>query len=40
MGNKTALLVMAAAVAGFVIWFNRRPVESGTKINAVAGLRG
>ena len=40
MASKAAPLLALAALAGLVWWFNRRPVESGTKINAVAGLRG
>jgi hypothetical protein len=39
MGNKTLLLVAVGAVAGF-FWWMARPVQGGTKINAVAGLRG
>lgn len=39
MANKAALGLMLAAVAGFVWWWSR-PTAQGTKINAVAGLRG
>lgn len=39
MGAKGGALLALAALAGFVWWLTR-PAPSGTKINAVAGLRG
>jgi hypothetical protein len=39
VGERVALLIALCAAAGFVWWLSR-PVQGGTRINAVAGLRG
>lgn len=39
MANNVALIVALGAVAGFV-WWMARPVAGGTRVNAVAGIRG
>ena len=39
MASNAALLIALGAAAGFVWWLSR-PVQGGTRINAVAGLRG
>lgn len=39
MASKAGALLALLAVGGFV-WWAARPVARGTKINAVAGLRG
>lgn len=37
--SRVAVLVSLGAVVGFFLWVSR-PAAQGTKINAVAGLRG
>lgn len=39
MASKAAVLLSLGAVVGF-LWWVSRPVAAGTRINAVAGLRG
>ncbi len=39
MATKAALMVALGAAAGF-LWWVSRPAKPGTRVNAVAGLRG
>lgn len=38
--KETAVALVALAAAVGVLWWVSRPVQRGTTINAVAGLRG